>query len=285
MIDLLYEKLGIDPSSLEGLTEEKTNEIIENIENGVKSKILENEDFYKSLDENKIPSDFKNKYLSEGTAKIAGLTKKTLDKEFGLTEEDKAKFAEEDLKNIDKYISKVKTIYSDKVNSGSKDVGSLQNEILSLRQTADEYETKFKTLDQQYEERLTKSISEKESEFLTMMEVGKMSSNIIGNIGATFKLVYPSLTEKYSIVNEGGVPSIRKKDNSAFKVEYDNGGKKEYMTMEKAIELEYKALGLWKEKEELRTPRTVTINGDFNDRSIPNNMREIIAEEKSFLQS
>lgn len=285
MIDLLYEKLGIDPSSLEGLTEEKANEIIGNIENGFKSKILENEDFYKSLDENKIPSDFKNKYLSEGTAKIAGLTKKSLDKEFGLTEEDKSKFAEEDLKNIDKYISKVKTIYSDKVNAGSKDVGSLQNEILTLRQTADEYETKFKTLDQQYEEKLTKSISEKESEFLTMMEVGKMSSNIIGNIGATFKLVYPTLTEKYSIVNEGGVPSIRKKDNSAFKVEYDNGGKKEYMTMEKAIELEYKALGLWKEKEEPRAPRTVTINGDFNDRSIPNNMREIIAEEKSFLQS
>ena len=43
-----------------------------------------------------------------------------------------------------------------------------------------------------------------------------------------------------------GIPSIRKKDNSAFKVEYDNAGKKEYMTMEKAIELDYKALGLWK---------------------------------------
>ena len=48
MIDLLYEKLGIDPSSLEGLTEEKANEIIGNIESGFKSKILENEDFYKA---------------------------------------------------------------------------------------------------------------------------------------------------------------------------------------------------------------------------------------------
>ena len=81
MDELLYTRLGIDPSSLEGLTEEKANEIVSNLENGIRSKILESEDFYKGLDENKIPADFKNKYLNEGTSKIAGMAKKALDKE------------------------------------------------------------------------------------------------------------------------------------------------------------------------------------------------------------
>lgn len=285
MDELLYTRLGIDPSSLEGLTEEKANEIVSNLENGIRSKILESEDFYKGLDENKIPADFKNKYLNEGTSKIAGMAKKALDKEFGLTEEDKKQFGEDDLKNIDKYILKVKDIYSIKINSGSKDVGLLQSENLTLKQSVDEYKGKLSTLNTDYETKLSERLKEKDIETLTMFEVLKLNNSVVGNIGATFKLVYPSLLDKYAIIEEGGVPSIRKKDNPSFKVEFDNAGKKEHLSMDKALELEYKALGLWKETKENSNPKTVTITTDFSQKTIPESIQEKIKSEKAFLES
>ena len=285
MDELLYTRLGIDPSSLEGLTEEKANEIVSNLENGIRSKILESEDFYKGLDENKIPADFKNKYLNEGTSKIAGMAKKSLDKEFGLTEEDKKQFGEDDLKNIDKYILKVKDIYSTKVNSGNKDVGSLQNENLTLKQSVEEFKGKLETANTDYETRLSERLKEKDIETLTMFEVLKLNDNVVGNIGATFKLVYPSLLEKYAIIEEGGIPSIRKKDNPAFKVEFDNSGKKEHLTLDKALELEYKALGLWKEIKNDPAPKTITFTTDFSQKTIPESIQEKIKSEKAFLES
>lgn len=285
MDELIYTKLGIDPSSLEELTEEKATEIVSNIENGIRSKMLESEDFYKGLDENKIPADFKNKYLNEGTSKIAGMAKKALDKEFGLTEEDKKQFGEDDLKNIDKYILKVKDIYSTKINSVSKDVGLLQSENLTLKQSVDEYKGKLSTLNTDYETKLSERLKEKDIETLTMFEVLKLNNSVVGNIGATFKLVYPSLLEKYAIIEEGGVPSIRKKDNPSFKVEFDNAGKKEYLSMDKALELEYKALGLWKETKEDSNPKTITITTDFSQKTIPESIQEKIKSEKAFLES
>ena len=285
MSELLYTKLGIDPSSLEGLTEEKAAEIVGNIENGIRLKILESEDFYKTLDENKIPAEYKNKYLSEGTSKIAGIAKKTLDKEFALTEGDKAQFGEDDLKNIDKYIARVKEIYSTKVSSGSKDVGNLQNENLTLKQSVEEYKGKLENLNTEYETKTAERLKLKEVESLTMLEAVKLSSNLVGNMGATFKLVYPALTEKYAIVQQGGMPSIRKKDNPAFKVEFDNAGKKEHLSMEKALELEYKALGLWKETEQKVDPKTIKVTTDFTQKTIPESIQESIKKEKAFLES
>lgn len=285
MSEILYTKLGIDPAELEGLTEEKATEIVGNIENGIRSKILESEDFYKGLDENKIPADFKNKYLTEGTAKIAGIAKKTLDKEFGLTDEDKVKFGEDDLKNIDKYILKVKEIYSTKIGSGSKDLGILQNENLTLKQSIDEYKGKLENFNTEYESKTAEKLLQKEIETLTMLEAIKLNGNLVGNVGATFKLVYPSLAEKYAIVQEGGIPTIRKKDNPGFKVEFDNAGKKEHLSIEKALELEYKALGLWKEVETKPESKTITVNTDFTQKTIPESIQESIKKEKAFLES
>ncbi|MCQ4139238.1 hypothetical protein [Chryseobacterium sp. EO14] len=286
MSNILFEKLGIDPASIEGLTEEKAVELVGNIENGIKTKLLENEDFYKTLDESKLPADFKNKYLSEGTAKIAGMAKKSLDKEFGLTEEDKKQFGEDDLKNIDKYILKVKDIYSQKVSSGNKDVDSLQNENLTLKQLTEELKGKYENLSSEFETKTSERLKQKEVETLTMLEAFKLNANLVGNIGATFKLVYPTLTNKYAIVEEGGIPSIRKKDNPSFKVEFDNDGKKEHLTLEKALEIEYKALGLWKEAQQGNSGdgKTVTVTTDFNSKTIPDNIKDIIDKENAFMQ-
>ena len=284
MSELIFNKFGIDASELADLNDEKANEIALKIENSVKDKILNSEDFYKGLDESKISSDFKNKYLNEGTSKIAGMARKALDKEFSLTESDKAKFSEEDLKNIEKYVTKVKEIYSEKNSSGSKDIDLLQNENLSLKQKISEYDTQIKTLSEKFDSDIAEKLTQKEIETLTLIETSKLQANVIGNAGVMFKLVYPNIQSKYAIVVDNGVPSLRKKDNTSFKVEIDNGGKKEYLTIEKAIENEFRTIGVWKDTQQTQTnTQTVTVNTDFATKTkLPDHVLKKIEEEQSF---
>ena len=126
MSDLLYQKLGINPEQLKDLTEEKATEIVVGLQNNLKTQLLESPEFYETLDEAKL-TNFKNKYLKEGESKIYGIAKKELEKQFGLTEEDKKQFSEDDYKNLDKFIDKVKSVFSQKINTGNKDVNALQD--------------------------------------------------------------------------------------------------------------------------------------------------------------
>lgn len=287
MSDLLYQKLGINPEQLKDLTEEKATDIIVGLQNNFKTQLLESPEFYETLDEAKLTT-FKNKYLKEGENKIYGIAKKELEKQFGLTEEDKKQFSEDDYKNLDKFIDKVKSVFSQKINTSNKDINALQDENISLKQKLSEYDTKFASLQEKFESDVAEKLTQKEIETLTLIEVSKLTNNLVGQVGATFKLVYPQIQSKYAIIVDGGVPSLRKKDNPAFKVEIDNNGKKEHLTIEKAIELEYKALGLWKENQQQQpAQQTITVNGDFSgqNRQIPEHLKRKIEAEKNFLNT
>ncbi len=287
MSDLLYQKLGINPEQLKDLTEEKATEIVVGLQNNLKTQLLESPEFYETLDEAKL-TNFKNKYLKEGESKIYGIAKKELEKQFGLTEEDKKQFSEDDYKNLDKFIDKVKSVFSQKINTGNKDVNALQDENISLKQQLSEYDTKLNSLQEKFESDVAEKLTQKEIETLTLIEVSKLTQNLVGQVGATFKLVYPQIQSKYTIIVDGGVPSLRKKDNPAFKVEIDNNGKKEHLTIEKAIELEYKALGLWKEnQQQQQAQQTITVNGDFSgqNRQMPDHIKKKIEAEKNFLNT
>ncbi len=287
MSDLLYQKLGINPEQLKDLTEEKATEIVVGLQNNLKTQLLESPEFYETLDEAKL-TNFKNKYLKEGESKIYGIAKKELEKQFGLTEEDKKQFSEDDYKNLDKFIDKVKSVFSQKINTGNKDVNALQDENITLKQKLSDYDSKFASLQEKFESDVAEKLTQKEIETLTLIEVSKLTNNLVGQVGATFKLVYPQIQSKYAIIVDGGVPSLRKKDNPAFKVEIDNNGKKEHLTIEKAIELEYKALGLWKEtQQQQQAQQTITVNGDFSgqNRQMPEHLKRKIADEKNFLNA
>ena len=217
MSDLLYQKLGINPEQLIDLTEEKATEIVVGLQNNLKTQLLESPEFYETLDEAKL-TNFKNKYLKEGESKIYGIAKKELEKQFGLTEEDKKQFYEDDYKNLDKFIDKVKSVFSQKINTGNKDVNALQDENITLKQKLSDYDSKFASLQEKFESDVAEKLTQKEIETLTLIEVSKLTNNLVGQVGATFKLVYPQIQSKYAIIVDGGVPRLRKKDNPAFKV-------------------------------------------------------------------
>jgi hypothetical protein len=282
MSELLFSRFGIDANDVVDLTEEKAAELAERIEISVKSKILDSEDFYKGLDESKISSEFKNKYLNEGTSKIAGMARKALDREFSLTETDKSTFSEDDLKNIDKYIAKVKSIHASKISTGNKDVDALQNENLALKQKISEYDTQISSLSEKFDSDLAEKLTQKEIETLTLIETSKLQESITGNAAVMFKLVFPNIQSKYAIIVENGTPSLRKKDNTAFKVEVDVNGKKEHLTIEKAIEAEFRNIGLWKEKAAANPSEKIIVNGDFKAGNLPDSVKNKIAEEQAF---
>jgi hypothetical protein len=285
MSELLFSKLGITADELTELTEEKAIELHQRIQNNIKTSILDSEDFYKNLDEAKISSEFKNKYLGEGTAKIAGMARKALDREFNLTEDDKSTFAEEDLKNIDKYISKVKSIHNTKISSGNKDIDALQNENLSLKQKISEYDSKINDLQTKFDSDLTEKLTAQNIETLTLIETSKLQENIVGQASALFKLVYPNIQSKYAIIIDNGVPSLRKKDNIAFKVEVEVNGTKQHMTIDKAIEQELRAIGVWRDSNSNPQPSNkIVVTGDFgNKQELPDAIRKKIEEEKAFM--
>lgn len=285
MSELLFSKFGITADELTELTEEKAIELHQRIQDKIKTSILDSEDFYKNLDEAKISSEFKNKYLGEGTAKIAGMARKALDREFNLTEDDKSTFAEEDLKNIDKYIAKVKSIHSTKISSGNKDVDALQNENLSLKQKISEYDSKINDLQTKFDSDLTEKLTAQNIETLTLIETSKLQENIVGQASALFKLVYPNIQSKYAIIIDNGVPSLRKKDNTAFKVEVDVNGTKQHLTIDKAIEQELRAIGVWKDTNTSPTDnKKIIVNGDFaNKQELPDAIRKKIEEEQAFM--
>jgi hypothetical protein len=140
-------------------------------------------------------------------------------------------------------------------------------------------------LQAKFDSDLTEKLTQKEVETLTLIEASKLADNLHGHIGSTYKLVYPTLQQKYAVLVENGVVSIRKKDNPSYKVEIDNGGKKEFLTIEKALEIEYKALGFWKEK----TGGTPPVAGsfrttDFNTAEPSQAIKDKIAKEREFLK-
>jgi hypothetical protein len=266
MSEILYQKLGIDAEAAKDLTSEKVEEIFGKYNDSLKTSFLESEDFFKNINEAKLPSELKNKLLNDGQAKIAGMSKKALVKEFGLTDEDLSTFTEDDLKDINKYISKTKNIHLTKLNSGNKDISILQSENLDLKQKVSEYQSQISSLEEKFNSDLNEKLTNKEVEVMTMIEVGKMNANILGNPLATFKLIYPNLQNKYNVHVDNGVVELRSKENPQFKVETEINGKKQFLTIEKAIENEYKHIGLWIENKNQQVSRgTVTVISNVGD--------------------
>ena len=187
------------------------------------------------------------------------------------------------MKDINKYISKTKNIHITKINAGNKDVSNLQSENLELKQKVSEYQTQMTTLEEKFNSDLNEKLTNKEVEVMTMIEVGKMNANILGNPLATFKLVYPNLQKKYNVHVDNGVVELRSKENPQFKVETEINGKKQFLTIEKAIEDEYKHIGLWKETEAEKQggKGTVTVVSNVGEaRVLPQNVLDQIAREK-----
>jgi hypothetical protein len=243
-VEKLLEALGIDSELVKAATAENANieEIATKARDAVSAKLLDDEKFYGKIDRAKLPKDWFSEQFNEGANKIGSMSKQGIDKQFGITEEDKATFTAEELKDITKYVAKAATIYKTKT-AGNSDVAKLQDENVGLKSRLKELETAQATLQEKFESDLKEKLTAKEMETLALITAAELQQNVPVSVQLIFDKVFSNIKNKYAVVLDNGRATIRKKDNTAFKVEKGKG----YMELKDALEEEFKAFGAWKD--------------------------------------
>ena len=279
----LLSSLGLNEETLKSISEENLADIEQKIIDNVKSKLLEKEEFYSSIDKARLPKEWFTEKFGEGVAKISTQSKNAIDKHFALTAEDKADFSEDEKKDVEKYVAKAASLYKAKINGKDKDINGLQDENLTLKKRLSELEEQQKSLSEKFESDLKEKLTAKEMETLSLIEASGLQQNVPISINLIWDKVYKNVNDKYNVVIENGKPTIRKKDNPTFKIE--NPEKKgEYLELKDALVAELKSFGAWKDAEEKKEDKqqrtTVTVtpsNQKYSDA-----MRKKIEEEERF---
>jgi hypothetical protein len=276
-LEKLVSELGLEESMLTSLTDENLNDAKEAIVNGIKSKLLEDEEFYRGIDKARLPKEFFNEKFNEGVNKIAAQSKGAIDKHFGITEADKAEFSEEERKEITRYIARATEIYKSKTNN-NKDLSTLQDENLSLKQQIEANQLEMKSVEEKFNSDFNEKLTVKETEWLAKNEALSLQKNVPVSVGLVFDKVFNTVKLKYNVVIEDGVAQIRKKDNPTFKVQSANG--KEYMTLKDALIEELKSYGAWSEGQAAE-PNKVVVPIQPN-RAMSDKIKQKMEEEARF---
>lgn len=276
----LLKELGLEDDLATSLSEENLNDAKEKIVNQIKSKLLEDEEFYKGIDKGRLPKEFFKSSFDEGISKISATSKGAIDKHFGLTESDKASFSDEEKRDVSKYVAKAAEIYKQKTNN-SKDLTALQDENLALKQQLEAKDSEMKSIQEKFDSEFKEKLTAKETEWLAKAEALSLQQNVPVPISLVFDKVFDVIKNKYSVVIEDGQANIRKKDNPAFKV--NKSGTKEYMTLKDAIIEELKSNNAWKEETETKPNNgSVTVQIQPNKGIMSEAIKKKIQEEEQF---
>lgn len=276
----LLKDLGLDDDLATSLTDEKLEEAKGLIVNTIKSKLLEDEEFYKGLDKSRLPKEFFNDKFNEGISKISATSKAAIDKHFGLTEADKAEFSEDEKKDVTKYIARATELYKSKT-SNNKDLSTLQDENLALKQQLEAKENEMKSIQEKFDSDFKEKLTAKETEWLAKSEALSLQQHIPVPVTLVFDKVFDVIKAKYSVVIEDGKANIRKKDNPSFKVPKKDSNK-EYMTLKDAIIEELKANSAWKDDTQNSDPKKITVPIQPNRGIMSDAIKKKIEEEEKF---
>jgi hypothetical protein len=281
---VLLKSLGLDEETINGLTEENLSEVQSKLTDSIKAKLLESEEFYSSIDKTKLPKEWSKEHFDQGFNKVNGQAKSNIDKQFGITSEDKSKFSDDEKRELDKYIVRASSIYKEKVGNANSDINGLQDENLSLKKRLGELEESQKTLSDKFESELNEKLTAKEMETLALIDAGGLQQNVPISINIIWDKLYNGVKSKYSVILENGIPQVRKKDNPSFKIE--NPEKKgEYLNLKDVLTAELKSFGAWKEEgktDNTQQKTTVTVTPNKSN-TMSDKIRKKIEEENAFL--
>lgn len=253
----ILQNLGIDEETINSITDENLAEVEGKLIEAVKGKLLEDENFYASVDKSKLPKEWFKEQFDQGAQKFTMQSKSSIDKHFGLTTDDKSKFSEEEKKDVDKYVAKATSLYKEKLASSNPDVSGLQDENIGLKKRLSELEEQQKTLSEKFDSELKEKLTAKEMETLSLIEASGLQPNVPISINLIWDKIYASVKDKYAVVIDAGSVSIRKKDKPSFKVDHPEK-KGSHLSLRDAIALELKAFGAWKEGNEPQSKGSTT---------------------------
>jgi len=239
----LFEKYGIS----EEVTAENIGEVQEKLEKAVIDKHLNDPNFYSTLDATKLPDTlFKTKY-EEAKKSEVNETIKLIDKQYGLTKEEKATFTPEELTDRSKYLAKSYSLLMARDNSKE----SIQKIQLDFATREEEYTSKIAELTELSEKKGKDADARVEAFRIDMavMSINQsLEKNLVIKTHTAVGIALPRLKEKYAVVLEADRPVLRQKDNPNLKVLVQGTSKE--LTIEQALIEEYKSEDIWKEAEE-----------------------------------
>lgn len=281
-VEKLLEELGLDADLIKSVTADdaKMDELKPKALEQIRHKMLEDENFYTSLDKTKLPKDWFNEKFDEGVNKIAGMSKQSIDKHFGLTDEEKSTFTEEEKKDISKYVAKATSIF--KAKSGvPADISKLQDENSGLKTRLKELEDSQTSLQEKFESDMKEKLTAKETETLALIGAAELQPFVPVNVSLIFDKAFNAIKSKYSVIVESGKATLRKKDNPAFKVEKGKGG---FMDLKDALIDEFKAMGAWKDEDGKEKEKVKVVVQPDKGVLSSERLKKQIEEEEKFLK-
>lgn len=239
----LLDKFGIETE----ITPENIEEVYSQIESKVKDKLINDGAFLSSITEEKIPTEILNKKVNEGKLAETFRQIKEIDREFGLTAEEKSAFGEDEKKDATKYLKKAKSLATAKLQGDTKALQELQQSNANLQQMIEAKDSEFEKLRDSLETKYNSQLNEMTKERLIRSMNQKLQESVIGDVDAMFDIPYAKINQKYDLVVEDGKILVYQKGT---KLRVPNPSKTGvFMDILELLPEEYKALKVWKENK------------------------------------
>lgn len=240
----INELFGIDIP--EEITDEVKASVMAQIELKYKEQFLNNEEFLKSIPIEKIVDlkGLENQKFNEAKLAIMATQSREVDKLYGITEEEKKLFTEEEKKDAHKYLRKAYEI-SAKKQGGDKEV------LLQMQSKLAEYEQKLEAKDNEWKSKIEEIENDKNA-FMTRVQTkhtlsainhANFKDRIVGDVSSMFDLIYVKIEQEAKLKTIDG--QIFPTDEKGLKIP-KQGKVGEFMTVVDYLESKYNELGVLK---------------------------------------
>jgi len=279
MENLILEKLGITTE----VTADNADEILTEIQNKIIDSKMNDEEFLKSIDLEKLPQAkeaLKTK-LEEGEKKALYPLQRHIKSELGLTDEDIKTIGVDFFKEPKKFLAEAKKVAFKNIGGSSEDLIKLQDQLAEYQKKVEdiqsEKETAINAVKLEHETKLNEYATER---LIADINVSNFKDKVKLNPTSLFDLIYPKLKSKYDfrIIDGQATPFQKGKD---LKVSKD-GKIGEYMSVVDLLESEYKLMDALKENIEPAKTITVPIGG--NKTTTNKLIQEALAREEAMLK-
>lgn len=228
------------------ITDEVKASVMAQIESKYKEQFLNNEEFLKSIPIEKIVDlkGLENQKFNEAKLAIMATQSREVDKLYGITEEEKKLFTEEEKKDAHKYLRKAYEI-SAKKQGGDKEV------LLQMQTKLADYEKALETKDNEWKSKIEEIENDKNA-FMTRVQTkhtlsainhANFKDKIVGDVNSMFDLIYVKIEQESKLKTIDG--QIFPVDEKGLKIP-KQGKVGEFMTVVDYLESKYNELGVLK---------------------------------------
>lgn len=269
----LLQNLGLSEDEIKAIEANSNDVKVDGVGNKIvdtiTARIVENQDFYKSIPYQKLTgTDAFNDILKIGYNKAVGIHGKAFNEAFDTEAIDSSLSDEE--KKPENYYKKIAEAYKTKHSKLKMDevAKNMESENENLRKKVKEIEESsiksVKELKTLHAQELSNIGQRYEAQTLLM----PYANNIRFGLSGSLNEVIENVAKKYALIGAPGAYELRNKENTEFKAKDSEGNT---LTYEKALINEIKQFNAWIEQKETPKPQPVRVAVNGFDEPAPLN--------------